>query len=194
MTAGPAARHPYRVRVTTIRTAHTADLTGPELAAARALLDDAFDGDFSDADWAHGLGGVHALVHDGSGALLAHGSVVQRRAVHDGRTLRVGYVEAVAVRADRRRRGLGGQVMDALERVIVGAYDIGALSASSDGALLYPARGWAAWTGPFAAYGPSGVVRLPADEAPPYLFPAPAARALDPARELLFDWRDGDLL
>lgn len=180
--------------VTTLRTAHTADLTAPELVAARALLDDAFDGDFSDADWAHGLGGMHALVHDDSGALLAHGSVAQRRAVHDGRTLRVGYVEAVAVRADVRRTGLGGRVMGALERVIMGAYDIGALSASSDGAPLYVARGWTEWSGPFAAYGPAGTIVLPADEDPPYLFPALVARGLDPSHSLLFDWRDGDLL
>ncbi|MFJ9040218.1 GNAT family N-acetyltransferase [Streptomyces sp. NPDC102406] len=191
-TKGVRAR--YRVPVTTLRTAHTADLTGSELAAARALLDDAFDGDFSDADWAHSLGGVHALVHDDSGALLAHGSVAQRHAVHDGRTLRVGYVEAVAVRADARRTGLGGRVMDALERVIVGAYDIGALAASSDGERLYLGRGWTRWSGPFAAYGPTGTVRLPDDEGPPFLFPAPAAHALDPARDLLLDWRDGDLL
>ena len=180
--------------MTTLRTAHTADLTGPELAAARALLDAAFDGGFSDEDWAHGLGGVHALVHDDSGALLAHGSVVQRHAVHAGRTLRVGYVEAVGVHAGARRRGLGGQVLAALERIVVGGYDIGALSASSDGAPMYRARGWVEWSGPFAAYGPAGVVRLPADENPLYLFPALAARGLDPAHELLFDWRDGDIL
>ncbi|MEU6388961.1 GNAT family N-acetyltransferase [Streptomyces sp. NPDC046939] len=191
----PGAGAPeYFVPVNTLRTAHTADLTASELAAVRALLDDAFDGDFSDADWAHTVGGVHALVHDGSGALLAHGSVTQRRAVHDGRTLRVGYVEAVAVRADVRRTGLGGQVMGALERVITAAYDLGALSASSDGAPLYTARGWTEWSGPFAAYGPAGTIALPADEDPPYLFPALVARGLDATRTLLFDWRDGDLL
>ncbi|MBO1336330.1 GNAT family N-acetyltransferase [Streptomyces sp. VRA16 Mangrove soil] len=177
-----------------LRTAHTADLDPAELAAARRLLDDAFDGDFSDADWAHGLGGVHALVHDdATGALLAHGSVAQRRAVHRGRTLRVGYVEAVAVRADVRRTGLGGQLMGALERVIERAHDLGALSASADGEPLYTGRGWVRWAGPFAAYGPDGVVALP-DEDPPLLFPPAAARALDPGHPLLFDWRDGDLL
>ncbi|WP_338700864.1 GNAT family N-acetyltransferase [Streptomyces sp. Q6] len=178
----------------TARTAHTADLAPAELAAVRALLDDAFDGDFSDEDWAHSLGGVHALVHDGTGALLAHGSVVQRHVVHRGRTLRVGYVEAVAVRADARRTGLGGQVTGALERVIAAAYDFGALSASSAGRRLYEGRGWAAWDGPFAAYGPAGTVDLP-DEAPPFLFPAATVRVLlDQDHPLLFDWRDGDLL
>ncbi|WP_372351772.1 GNAT family N-acetyltransferase [Streptomyces sp. KL116D] len=180
--------------MTTLRTAHTADLTGDgELTAVRALLDAAFDGDFSDADWAHTLGGVHALVHDDAGELLAHGSVAQRHAVHEGRTLRVGYVEAVAVRQDARRAGLGGRVMGALERVIGAAYDLGALSASEDGARLYAARGWLRRDGPFAAYGPDGVVQLP-DEDPPFLFPAAAARALDPSHRLLVDWRDGDIL
>ncbi|MDG4863114.1 GNAT family N-acetyltransferase, partial [Streptomyces sp. T-3] len=88
--------------MTTLRTAHTANLTRAELDAARALLDDAFDGDFSDEDWDHGLGGLHACVHDETGTLLAHGSVVQRRVLHAGRSYRVGYVEAVAVRADAR--------------------------------------------------------------------------------------------
>ncbi|MFM9662835.1 GNAT family N-acetyltransferase, partial [Streptomyces scabiei] len=85
----------------------------------RALLDAAFDDGFDEEDWEHALGGLHVLAHDGTG-LLAHGSVVMRRALHRGRWLRVGYVEAVAVRADARRRGLGGQVMGALERYVDG--------------------------------------------------------------------------
>ena len=42
---------------------HTAQLSPAELAAARALCDSAF-ADFADADWAHALGGMHALVTD----------------------------------------------------------------------------------------------------------------------------------
>ncbi|MFF1755697.1 GNAT family N-acetyltransferase [Streptomyces sp. NPDC058266] len=178
--------------MTTLSTAHTADLTRAELRSVRALLDDAFNGGFSDDDWDHTIGGVHALVRDGAGALVAHGSVVQRRLAHDGRSLRTGYVEGVAVRADARRSGLGGQVLAALERVIDAAYELGALSASSDGAALYRARGWEEWQGGFGAYGPDGPVRLPDDESPPFLRRVTAA--LDPAHALLFDWRVGDIL
>ncbi|MFK4069296.1 GNAT family N-acetyltransferase [Streptomyces sp. NPDC029674] len=174
--------------VSILRTAHTSDLTADELRAARALLDEAFDGDFSDHDWEHGLGGVHALVHDAAGALLAHGSVVQRRILHNGRSLRAGYVEAVAVRPDRQRQGLGGQVMGALERVVDGAYELGALSASDEGARLYLARGWREWKGTVGTLGPAGVVHMPEEE-PPLLWGAD----LDPAHELLIDWRDGDV-
>ncbi|WP_409059859.1 GNAT family N-acetyltransferase [Streptomyces sp. SYP-A7185] len=179
----------YGGRVTTLRTAHTCDLDPAELRAARALMDEAFDGDFSDHDWDHGLGGMHALVHDDSGLLLAHGSVVQRRILHDGRSLRVGYVEAVAVRPDRQRQGLGGRVMGALERVIDGAYALGALSASDEGQRLYLGRGWQEWKGAVAVLGPGGATPLP-DEEPPLLWGVD----LDPSYELLFDWRDGDIL
>ncbi|MEU9957440.1 GNAT family N-acetyltransferase [Streptomyces sp. NPDC050982] len=175
-----------------LRTAHTADLTPAELRAARTLLDDAFEGDFSDEDWDHGLGGVHALVHDGAG-LAAHGSVVMRRVLHRGRSLRTGYVEAVAVRADVRRTGLGGQIMAALEGVVDRAYALGALSASDEGAALYTARGWQVWPGRISALGPDGIVRLPDEEGTTFVRPA-SSGPLDPSRDLTFDWRDGDVL
>ena len=81
--------------------AHTAHLDPAVLESARLLVSDAFGaGHFDHADWEHALGGVHALVWDGP-ALIGHGSVIQRRLLHEGRALRAGYVEAVAVRADR---------------------------------------------------------------------------------------------
>lgn len=177
----------------TPRTAHTADLTPAELSAIRVLLDDAFDGDFSDEDFEHGLGGVHALVQDDAGRFVAHGSVIMRRVRYRDRWLRVGYVEAVAVRADARRAGLGGRVMAELERVIDRAYDAGMLSASDEGAALYAARGWAVWRGRVCALGPEGVVHLPDEEGTTFVRPA-LAGALDLASELVFDWRDGDVL
>lgn len=174
-----------------VRLVHTADLDPAALRAVRALLDTAFDGDFSDADFDHGLGGLHALLHDGAG-LAAHGAVVMRRVRHGGRWLRTGYVEAVAVRADVRRTGLGGRVMAGLERVIDRAYDLGALSASEEGAPLYTARGWQRWPGQVHALSPEGIVRLPEEEGGLYLRPA-LAGPLDPAREVVLDWRDGDV-
>ncbi|MEU5714422.1 GNAT family N-acetyltransferase [Streptomyces sp. NPDC020403] len=177
-----------------LHTAHTHELAAADLAAIRAFLDTAFDGDFADDDWDHTLGGVHARVLDG-GELLAHGSVVQRRVVHGRRAYRTGYAEGVAVRADRRREGLGGQVMAALERVLDGAYAVGALSASASGAPLYTARGWEAWPGRLAALGPDGTVPLPEEEGSTYLRGV-AGGPLPFPREgtLLFDWRDGDVL
>ncbi|MFD5672067.1 GNAT family N-acetyltransferase [Streptomyces sp. NPDC127040] len=176
------------------RTAHTSELTAPELREVRALLAEAFEGDFAEEDFEHALGGVHVLVRDPDGRLVAHGSVVQRRAVHRGRALRTGYVEAVAVRADRRRQGLGALVMDGLERVIGRAYVLGALSASEDGAGLYAGRGWSVWGGQLGVLGPGGPERLAGEEGSTYVWAPPGGAQPDPAGRLDFDWRNGDVL
>ncbi|MEU9161561.1 GNAT family N-acetyltransferase [Streptomyces sp. NPDC048424] len=173
---------------------HTAGLTGEELREVRALLDEAFEGDFGEEDFEHALGGMHVLVRDGGGLLVSHGSVVQRRVVHGGRALRTGYVEAVAVRAGSRRRGLGGQVMAELERIVARAYVLGALSASEEGAGLYLGRGWSVWPGRVGALSPDGPVPLPEEEGSTYVWVPPGGIRLDPAGRLDFDWRDGDVL
>jgi aminoglycoside 2'-N-acetyltransferase I len=173
-----------------VHAAHTADLEPTVLAAARALLVQAFRSDFSDHDWDHALGGVHALVWEGD-ELIAHAAVVQRRLLHGGRALRAGYVEGVAVRPDRRRRGHAGALMETLERVLRRAYDVGALSATDEGAELYAARDWKRWQGATSAHTPAGVVRTADDDGSVYVLPLTAP--LDLAGELVCDWRDGDV-
>ena len=104
-------------------------LTPAALAEIRALLDDAFAGAFSEEDWQHALGGTHALLRE-DGELIGHAAVVGRELWLRERVLWAGYVEAVAVRADRRGRGHGRALMEAIERVIAADYEIGALSAT----------------------------------------------------------------
>ncbi|MDT0345224.1 GNAT family N-acetyltransferase [Streptomyces litchfieldiae] len=173
-----------------VRTAHTADLDAATLVAAHTLLDDAFEGDLTDHDWEHALGGIHALAFDGD-ELIGHASVVQRRMLHAGRALRAGYVEGVAVHPAHRRRGLGAALMTAVERVIHRAYDLGALSTSDGGRSLYAARGWLAWQGPTFALTPLGIARTEEDDGGVYVLPV--TTSLAPAGELVCDWRDGDV-
>jgi aminoglycoside 2'-N-acetyltransferase I len=176
------------VRVAELRTAHTADLDAPTLAAARALLDDVFD-DMTDHDWEHALGGVHALVWEGA-ELIGHASVIQRRLLNGGRALRAGYVEGVGVRADRRGRGHGTAMMAVLERVVRGAYEIGALGATDEAAAFYVARGWQLWQGPCSALTPGGIKRTEEEDGCIYVLPLEVP--LDLSSELTCDWRDGD--
>ena len=173
-----------------VEVAHTAQLGGEVLAAVRELLAGAFHDGFSDQDWDHALGGVHALAWDG-GQLVGHGSVVQRRLLHAERALRVGYVEGVAVRAGHRRRGHGAAVVAALEEVVRRAYDAGALSTSEAGEPLYASRGWRVWRGPTSALTPAGVVATPDDDGSVMVLPAGVP--LDVGAPLTCDWRDGDL-
>jgi aminoglycoside 2'-N-acetyltransferase I len=176
--------------MTELRTAHTADLDADTLRATRALLDAAFEGELDDHDWEHALGGVHAIVWDGD-EIVGHASVVQRRILHGGRALRAGYVEAVGVSAAHRRQGHGAALMGALERVIRGAYDLGALGATDDGAALYTSRGWRKWEGPLFALTPAGIVRTTEEDG--YVYVLPVGPALDFSGDLVCDWRDGDV-
>ena len=176
--------------MTDVRVAHTSALDATTLAAARALLDDAFQGEFSDHDWDHSLGGMHALAWDGD-ELIGHASVVQRRLIHGGRALRAGCVEGVGVHADRRRGGHGTDLMEALAPIIRGAYDLGALSATDAGAALYTGLGWQLWQGPTSVLTPSGIARTEGDDGSVYVLPV--AVPLDLSGELTCDWREGDV-
>jgi aminoglycoside 2'-N-acetyltransferase I len=173
-----------------VRTAHTADLDEATLAAARALLDEVFEGHLTDDDWEHALGGVHALVWEGA-SLVGHASVVQRRLLHGGRALRTGYVEGVGVRSDRRRRGHGGALMAAVARVVRGAYELGALGSTEEAMDFYAGLGWKRWRGQTSALTPAGISRTEEDDGSVYVLPHTVP--LDLEGDLVCDWRDGDV-
>ncbi|MFD8787144.1 GNAT family N-acetyltransferase [Kitasatospora sp. NPDC059599] len=171
-------------------TAHTAELEHAVLTEARELLIGVFEGDMTVGDWEHALGGVHALLIE-DGVLIGHASVVQRRMLHGDRALRAGYVEGVGVRADRRGRGHGGALMDAVERVVRGAYEVGVLGSSDEAVPFYRRRGWQPWRGPLCAITPGGLRPTPDEEGAVFVLPGSAPLDLD--GRLACDWRDGDV-
>jgi aminoglycoside 2'-N-acetyltransferase I len=171
------------------RTAHTADLDDHARTAIRALMHAAFDG-VSDDTFDNVLGGMHALVFE-NGELIGHASVVQRRMLHGGRALRTGYIEGVAVRSDRRRRGHGQAMMAVLERIVRSGYQLGALGASQDGAGLYTSRGWHLWRGPSSVLSPEGIRRTPDKDGALYVLPTVVP--VDVTGELTCDWRPGSV-
>lgn len=177
-------------QVHTARLVHTADLKSDARQRAYEMVNDAFAGEFTDSDWDHALGGMHALIWH-RGALVAHGAVVQRRLLYRGAALRCGYVEAVAVREDWRGQGLAIAILDACEQVIRGGYQLGALSSSDRGRRLYTLRGWLPWRGPTSVLAPSGPTRTPDDDSS--VFVLPVGINLDETAALTCDWRDGDV-
>jgi aminoglycoside 2'-N-acetyltransferase I len=170
----------------TVRRCHTAELSEADLDAARALCGAAFR-DFTDADWTHALGGMHAVVHD-EDRLVAHGSVVLRRLIVDGEWQRCGYVEAVAVAGDVRRVGHGSAVMASLEELAPG-YDLLALSASTAGVPFYETRGWKPWRGPSSVATTAGIVPTPDDDGSLYV----RGDGLPLDGPITCDWREGDV-
>jgi aminoglycoside 2'-N-acetyltransferase I len=166
-----------------MKVAHTSDLRDDELGDIRALMDEAFGDEFDEHDWQHALGGMHVLVVE-EGRLAGHASVVQRRVIAGGRTLRCGYVEAVGVR-------LGTALTQACNRIVRAGYHVGVLGATDAGAALYRANGWRRWEGPLLALTPDGIVRTPEEDG--YVYVLEVDGSLDVDGELTCDWREGDL-
>ncbi len=175
----------------TVLVAHTADVEPVLLERCRVLMWDVFH-DMTDEDWEHALGGLHAVALDG-GEVVGHASVLQRRLVHRGRALRAGYVEAVGVRPDRRRRGIGAALMAPLERVIRVGYDLGCLGTTDDGMPFYRGRGWLPWRGELFALTMQGLAPTPDERGWILVLPVPAAVPLDLDEPLtIADVRPGD--
>lgn len=168
---------------------HTAELAASERIAIGELLSAAFD-DFGAEDMRHALGGLHALVWERE-ELVAHGALVQRQLLHRGRSLRAGYVEAVAVHPEHRGRGHSTAVMRRLEAAIAAAYELGALHAEHGVAPLYVRRGWIPWQGRTLAMGPEGLARTAAADGRVLVLPGTVPLSL--CDEIACGWRDGDL-
>lgn len=179
-------------QVHTARLVHTADLDSETRQNAQQMVTEAFAEwtEFSDSDWEHALGGMHAVILH-RGTLIAHAAVVQRRLLYGGAALRCGYVEGVAVHQDWRGQGLAHAVMDAIEQVIRGAYQIGALSSSPIGEKIYRPRGWLQWQGATSVLAPGGPIRTPDDD--DSIFVLPVDIDVDVQADLACDWRDGDV-
>jgi aminoglycoside 2'-N-acetyltransferase I len=82
-------------------------------------------------------------------------------------------------------------MMDSLERVIRGAYDVGALGATDEAVPFYVGRGWKLWTGRSSVLTPTGIQATVEDDGAIYVLPLDVP--LDPTGELTCGWRDGDV-
>ncbi len=174
--------------------AHSAEIDPALLRACRGLLDLVFEGDLTEGDWEHALGGMHSIITDGD-VVIGHASLIQRRLLHKGVAWRTGYVEAVGVHPRWQRRGVGKCLMAPLPQIMVNSYDLGALSASDAAHRLYDSLGWQRWLGPTSAVTPGGIVATPHEDDGIYVYPCSPAflERVDRAAPLCCDWRDGDL-
>ena len=172
-----------------VRVDPTSALDAAVLDAAKALCAAEYVS-FTDDDWDHGLGGLHATAWDGD-LLVGHAAVAQRRLIHRGRAWRCGYVENVVVRSSHRRQRMATAMMTEIGSAIDRGFDLGGLAAGADGAAVYQPLGWRKWLGPTFALTPDGVIRTAEDDAEIYVLPGRVE--LDLAGELTCDWRDGDV-
>lgn len=178
-----------------VRRARTAELSDAELEALHRRLVEWFGDDPEQAltaeDWEHALGGIHVLVED-DGLLVAHAAVVERTIEVGGRPLRTGYVEAVAVRPDRRGEGLGSRAMEDAGAIVRDGFELGMLGTGVQ--PFYERLGWQLWRGRSGVREVGGPIRWTADE-DGYLMvlATPSSPALDPDAPIVCDWRPGDV-
>ena len=179
-----------------LRRVATDALGADELAALHAMLVTAFGDDPEEAltedDWAHALGGIHVVAQD-DGAFLGHAAVVERTIEVGGRSLRTGYVEAVATREDRRGLGIGTAVMSEVGTIIRAGYELGVLGTGRMG--FYERLGWRTWRGPGGFRDPgTGAVRMtPDDDGYLMVLTTPSTPELDPTAPIVCKWRPGEV-
>lgn len=176
--------------MTDLELVRTAEVPAATLAEIRALMDDAFDGDFDDDDWAHTLGGWHAIVRE-DGGVVAHAAVVAR-VLHAGeRSFRTGYVEGVATAPDRQHRGLGTQAMTEIGALIRRDFELGALGTGEW--AFYEQLGWERWQGPTSVRTATGFVRTEEDDDGVMVLRFGPSASLDLAGPLACEERPGDV-
>lgn len=146
---------------TALRVVTSTALSPSTRQSIRHLMDAAFDGEFSDDDFAHALGGWHALVEDGD-TVVAHASAVPRVMVVDGVEFESGYVEAVAVRPALQGTGLGTLAMRAITDAVREHFALGVLSTGER--HFYERLGWERWRGPAFVRHPGGRLERVPDE------------------------------
>jgi aminoglycoside 2'-N-acetyltransferase I len=176
-------------RNTQLEVVASKELSDATKAELRTLLLDSFGGDFTDHDWQHGLGGMHVIALD-DGRTVGHAAVVGRRlyvgdAVYDG-----GYLEAVAVHPQWRRRGIGAEVVRAANAVVIETYPIAALSTHM--AAFYERLGWERWHGPAHVVRGGLWVRHPDEDDGVMVLRPPGGPPVDLTAKIAVDHRSGD--
>ena len=177
------------VTVTRVR---TDSLTAEATSAVRALLWAAF-GDGEDAmtedDWQHALGGVH-FVAEADGEIVAYSSVAERELEVDGRSIRSGYVEAVATAVAFQGKGVGSLLMQEVNAYIRERFQLGALG--TDRHSFYERLGWLTWKGQTWVRTGDGLRRSPEEDGYILVLPTPTSPELDLAAPIACSWRPGD--
>jgi aminoglycoside 2'-N-acetyltransferase I len=145
---------------------------------------------FTDADWAHAVGGMH-FVLDLDGEIVTHASVVERELHVAGRPLRTGYVEAVATASGREGAGFGSLVIADVTSYIRDRFELGALGTGRH--RFYERLGWLTWTGPASVRTLEGPRRTSDEDGYILVLPTPSSPPLDLDAPISCDWRSGDV-
>jgi len=108
------------------------------------LLNEAFEGDFSQEDFRHTFGGLRFLGYFNQ-ELVAHGSVIPRNMCIDEIQVQVGYIEGVAVIPKYWKKGFGSLLIAEITSYCRSQYSISMLSTVEKN--FYSRHGWVEFEG-----------------------------------------------
>lgn len=172
-----------------MRMAPTDDLPPQVLGKLKRLNEEAHGHRFAE-DWDHALGGMHFFIEDGDEP-LSHASVVERLLETGGRRHRTGYVEAVATRPDRQRRGLASRVIQAVTDYVRVEFELGALCTGEND--FYERFGWETWHGQTFVRTEDGLVRTGHEDGNVMILRTALSPEIDLAGAISCESRPGDV-
>jgi aminoglycoside 2'-N-acetyltransferase I len=108
------------------------------------LLEDSYEGDFSEQDWQHTFGGAR-FVGTLDDQIVAHAAVVPREVLINELPMTIGYLEGVAVSPKFQSQGLGSQLIQHVSDFCRSSYEISMLS--TDEFDFYGKFGWQRFKG-----------------------------------------------
>ena len=173
----------------TYHTVRDHELTAPQHHAIRALLDAAFDNDFSDADNDHANGGVRVIAIDGD-QIIGHAALITRTITIAGAAYTVGYVEGVAVWPARQGQGIGRQIMRQITDMAARDFVISMLSTGEHD--FYAKFGWERFVAE-SNVDEHGAITRTADEDEGLMVLSKMPHLNQPGVAWVCDWRTGDV-
>ena len=154
----------------------------------RRLLSEAFEGDFSHADWEHTCGGIRFLgIEDDE--VISHGAVITRRIWIDGNEHQVGYVEGIAVTPQHWRKGHGSKLMKELTSYCAESFSISLLSPGEK--EFYSRFGWREFSGKSFVKEGDEIVRTREDD-DSLMYLLGRVPISEPLQEFICEIRSGD--
>lgn len=159
------------------------------LAEVRRLLDDGFDGGFSEDDWDHTYGGWRVIALD-AGSAVSHAAVVPRTIRVDDAPFHAGYVEGVATVSARQQEGLGSQVMAEASGLVRSRFEVGVLSTGVP--RFYERFGWERWQGPTFVHDAGQLIRTPDEDDGVMVLRFGPSQGIDLTAPIACERRSGD--
>jgi len=156
--------------------------------AITKLLDDAYEGDFSEQDWLHTFGGDRFLgVIDNE--VVAHAAVVPREILINEMPTTVGYLEGVAVSSTHQGQGIGSHLLQKISEFCESKYVLSMLS--TDEFDFYGKFGWQRFKG-ISGVIENGFISLTPDEDDGLMYLAGHSTNSIEILTAYCDWREGD--